>query len=223
MTLRLRQDSDSSDEDIGDTQDTQAAGRTQKGKGKSTTKEGQYVSEEKADKRGKKPALLFSAEKEQKLVDFLHDNEILYNKHLKDYKDRLNREAVWDQFCEENNLDKDACQRWFQSQRTLFSKVTHMKSVLGKPQLTERQKWTRDNFDILRDHIMRHLKGKSEFRAPEGSASQASAAERAQHPDGRLCTWNRSRILLVQNPLVTQQICRTLIHISLLLDRVASV
>ena len=53
--------------------------------------------------------ILFSAVKEQKLVDFLCDNEIRYNKRLKDYKDRSKREAVWDQFC--NNLDKDACQR----------------------------------------------------------------------------------------------------------------
>ena len=29
--------------------------------------------------------------------------------------------------------------------------------------------------------------------------------QRAQHPEGRLCTWNRSRILLVQNPQMTQQ------------------
>ena len=106
-------------------------------------------------------------------MDVLHDNEILY-KCLMDYKDRSKRKAVWDQFCE-NNLDKDACQRWFQSQRTLFSKVTHMKSVHGEPQLTERQKWTRDNFDSLRDHIMRYRKGKSEVRAARGSASQASA------------------------------------------------
>ena len=38
-------------------------------------------------------------------MEFLRDNEILYNKRLKDYKDRSKREAVWDQFCEENNLD----------------------------------------------------------------------------------------------------------------------
>ena len=43
-------------------------------------------------------------------MDFLHDNEILYNKRLKDYKDRSKREAVWDKFCEVNNLEKDACQ-----------------------------------------------------------------------------------------------------------------
>ena len=85
----------------------------------------------KTDERGKKTAVMFSDENEQKLVDFLRDNEILYNKHLKSYKDRSKREAVWDKFCEEHNLDKDACQKWFQSQRTLFRKVTHMKSVLG--------------------------------------------------------------------------------------------
>ena len=83
---------------------------------------------------------------------------------------------MWDKFCEENNLDKDACQRWFQSQRTLFGKVNHMKTGQGEPLLTERQKWTRDNFDFLRYHIVRHLTAKSEFRAPKGSASQASAA-----------------------------------------------
>ena len=70
-------------------------------------------------------------------MDFLHDNEMLYKKCLMDYKDRSKREAVWDQFCDENNLDKDACQRWFQSQHTLFGKVTYMKSVQGEPQLTK--------------------------------------------------------------------------------------
>ena len=110
------------------------------------------------------------------MVDFLCNDEIFYNKRLMDYKDRLKREALWDKFCEENNMDKDACQKWFQSQRTLFGKVIHMKSGQGEPQLTERQKWTRDNFDFLRDHIVRHLKAKSEFRVPKGSISQATAA-----------------------------------------------
>ena len=165
MTLSWRQhESDTSDED---TQDTQAAGGTQKGKG---TVKG------KADKRSKKPPVLFTAEQEQKLVDVLLDNEILYNKNLMDYKDRSKREAMWAKFCEEKNLDKDACQKWFQNQCTSFRKVTHMKSGQGEPQLTERQKWTRDNFHLLRDHIVHHLTAKSEFRAPKGSTSQTSAA-----------------------------------------------
>ena len=165
--LETQHESDTSDED---TQDTQAAAATtQKGKG---------TGKGKADKRSKKPPVLFSAEQEQKLVDFLCDilHDILYNKHLMDYKDRSKREAVWAKFCGEKNLDKDACQKWFQSQCTLFGKVTHMKSSQGEPVLTERQKWTRDNFDIPRDHIVCHLTAKSEFRAPKGSASQPSAA-----------------------------------------------
>ena len=77
-------------------------------------------------------AVLFSAEEEQKLVDFLCENEILHNKRLIDYKDRSKREGVWDKFCE-NNMDQDACQKSFQSQNTLFRKLTHMKLGQGKP------------------------------------------------------------------------------------------
>ena len=197
IALETQQDSDLSDEDIADTQDTQAAGgRGVKGKSKSRTREGQHVLEEKAEKRSKKPTVLFTAE-EQKLVDILCDNEIL--KCLMDYKDRSKREAVWDKFCKVNYMDKDACQRWFQRQHSFFGKVTHMKSGQGEPQLTERQKLTRDNFDFLRD------------------------LQWAHHPDGRLCRWNRSRTLLAQIALMTQQTCPTWIHIPLLLDRVASV
>ena len=70
--LETQHESDTSDEDM---QDTQAAEAKQKGKG-----------------------TVLSAEQEQKLVNFLHDTEILYNKRLLDYKDRSKREA---KFCEE--------------------------------------------------------------------------------------------------------------------------
>ena len=55
--------------------------------------EGKGTGKGKADKRSKKPPVLFSAEQEQKLVGFLRDNEILYNKRLMDYTDRSQREA----------------------------------------------------------------------------------------------------------------------------------
>ena len=114
----------------------------------------------KAEKMSKKLPVLFTAEQEQKIVDFLCDNEILYNKCLMDYKDSSKREAVWDKFCNENNLNKDVCQMWFQREGTLFGKVTHMKFSHGEPVLTERQKWTKNNFDFFSDHIMRHLTAK---------------------------------------------------------------
>ena len=89
---------------------------------------------------------------------------------------------MWAKFCKENNLDKDAWQKWFQSQRRLFRKVTYIKSDQGEPVLTERQKWTRDNFDFLRDHIMCHHTGllRGLLLKP--------VQQRSHHPDGRLCT-----------------------------------
>ena len=82
IVLETQQDSETKDED---TQDTHAAGGTKNGKGKGKGK---------ADKRRKKPPVLFSADEEQKLMDLLCDNEILYNYRLMDYKDRSKREVV---------------------------------------------------------------------------------------------------------------------------------
>ena len=136
--FETQQDSDSSAEDIVDTQDTQAEGKGQvKDQGRATC-----IRREDCEKQQE----TCCSEEEQKLMDFLRDNEILYNKHLMGYKDSSKREAVLDKFCEEKYMDKDACQRWFQCKRTLMGKVTHMKLGLGEPQLTEKQKWTRDNF-----------------------------------------------------------------------------
>ena len=109
-------------------------------------------------------------------MDFVRDNEILYNKCLMDYKDRSKREAVWEKFCEGTIWIKMPAKSGSRASAHIFGKVTHMKSGQGEPVLTERQKWTRDNFDFLRDHNVHHLTAKSEFRAPKGSASQASAA-----------------------------------------------
>ena len=202
--LETQHKSDTSDED---TQDTQAAAATtQKGK---------------ADKRSKKPPVLFSAEQEKKLVDFLCDSEILYNKSLMDYKDRSKREAVCAKFCEENNLDKDACQKWFQGQRTLFGKITHMKSSQGEPLLTESQKWTRDNFTSSGTTSCAILQQKVNSGLPRGLLLKP-VQQQARHPDGRLCTWNHSRILVTPQ-LVTPQTSCTWVHIRLLPDRMLSV
>ena len=138
-------------------------------------------------------------------MDFLCDNEILQNKHLMDYKDRS--KAVWDKFCE-NNLNKDACQKWFQSQCTLFGKVTHMTSGQGEPQLTEKRKWTRDNLTSSGSTSCTILQPKVNSGLPRGLLLKP-VEQRADHPDGRLCAWNRSRILLIQSQLVTPQTSRT--------------
>ena len=121
IVLETQQDLDSSDED---TQNTQAAGGTQKGKGKGkgrgkSSREGQQVLEEKADKKSKKPTVLFSAKVEQKLVDFLRDNEILYNKRLMDYKDR---------FYNNVNAARTCCPQYMQKNTLILTGIFTVKS-----------------------------------------------------------------------------------------------
>ena len=107
-----------------------------------------------------------------------------------DYKDRSKIEAVLDKFCEENSLDKDA-----RARATLFGKITLMQSGQGKPLLTERKKWTRDNFDFLRTTLCAILQQKVNSGLPRGLLLKP-VQQQAHHPDGKLCTRNRSRILL---------------------------
>ena len=135
-----------------DTQDTQAAGETQKGKGKSTTREGQFGSEDKAEKRGKKlAAVVFSDENEQKIVDFLRDNENLYNKHLKAY--RFVRRTIGKR-CLPKVVPEPAHTLWKGHSHEVGPGVTTADRVAKMDQR----------------HIVRH-KGKSDPKASKGSAS----------------------------------------------------
>ena len=63
----------------------------------------------------------------------------------------------------ENNMEKAACKRWFQSQMTLYGKNTHMTSGQGAPYLTDRQNWLKKNFGCLHTHIHHHYLSKSSF------------------------------------------------------------
>ena len=65
-------------------------------------------------------------------MDFLRDNEILYNKRLMDYKDRSNREAVGISFVRRTTWTKMSAKDCFRASAhslerslTLFGKVTH--------------------------------------------------------------------------------------------------
>ena len=52
----------------------------------------------------------FRPNQEQLIVDFIRDNDILYNKQSYQYKDHVKKEALWDKFWKKNNLDKESCQ-----------------------------------------------------------------------------------------------------------------
>ena len=90
----------------------------------------------------KRTVAVFKEEDELKPVEFLKDNELLYNKRLMDYKGPNKREAIWDKFCAENKIEKAACK----SQRTMYGKVTSTKSGEGVSYLTDWQTWIKKAF-----------------------------------------------------------------------------
>ena len=60
-----------------------------------------------------------------RIIKFLKDNDLIYNKQLMNYKDQNKREALWNKFCTENDIDKAVCKRCFQGQRTIYKSNTN--------------------------------------------------------------------------------------------------
>ena len=94
---------------------------------------------------------------EMKMMDYLKENELIHSKRLMDYKDLNKHKVLWDKFCTENDMEKIACKRWFQSQMTIYRKLTHMESGQGALHLIDRQKWLKTNFGVLNTHIVIHF------------------------------------------------------------------
>ena len=95
-----------------------------------------------ATQESKRTTVVFEEDK-MKLIEFLRDNELLYNKGLMDCKDQNKREALWDKFWAE--MDKASYTSWFLNQRTMNGKITQMKSDKGAPHFTDKQNWLRRN------------------------------------------------------------------------------
>ena len=126
---------------------------------------------QKAQEERKRTIAVFK-EDDMKLIEFLRDSELLYNKRLMDNKDPNKRETLWDKFCIEN-MDKVACKKWIQSLRTMYGKITHMKLGQCVPHYTNRQKWLKKNFGFLNTDIVHHHFSKSAFKpAREATVSR---------------------------------------------------
>ena len=128
-------------------------------------------------KRNRRSAVSFRPNQEQLIVDFIRDNDILYNKLSYEYKDCVKKEALWDEFCKKNNLDKESCQTWYMTQRTQYSKLFAKKSGQGAQERLAKNKWIVDNFVFLKDHIVRQpATAKSKFKKPAVTATTTATA-----------------------------------------------
>ena len=69
----------------------------------------------------------------------------------------MNRDELWDKFCDTSGLEKKDCKKWFQSQKTIYGKLANMKFGQESLHLTDRQQWVINNFLFLQTHRVRHL------------------------------------------------------------------
>lgn len=62
-------------------------------------------SDNRVTKKPRSKGLLLAESEEDGVVDFVRENEILYNRRLKDYKDTGKKKALWEQKAGEMGVD----------------------------------------------------------------------------------------------------------------------
>ena len=129
------------------------------------------------------------------VVEYLKENPILYNRKLKEYKDKTKRDACWGIMAERLGISTEDIKKWFQSMRTVYGKVTITKSGQAQAELTDRQKWVKSSFLFLGSFIARIGKtsglkwGNSQTTAGEYSdVSRATSPEVEDTPQVRPST-----------------------------------
>ena len=59
-------------------------------------------------------------------MDFVEDYEERYNKTNEHFKDKAKKECRWQRFAGSSNLSVKVSKTWFESQRTLYLKLTKL-------------------------------------------------------------------------------------------------
>lgn len=97
-----------------------------------------------------------SRRKEQYLVDWLQAHPMIYDKSLKDYKNKEKKLRAWRTVADDLGKTPEELQRWFTTKRTQYGKLKRgKKSGSGRVQLTENEKFILRNFQFLDPFILR--------------------------------------------------------------------
>ena len=100
-------------------------------------------------------ALILSDEVEDALVEWIQQNETLYDKTKKGYRKTDDKKRLWQAKAEELNITYKALMVWYKSQRTRYAKLLIKKSGQGAKMLTDREKWILDKWSFLKMFITR--------------------------------------------------------------------
>jgi hypothetical protein len=109
-------------------------------------------------KPGKSKGIVLTVEQKEDMVEWLQDNDMLYNKKKTDCKDVTKKALLWKQKAVVWEMKHDMLTTWFQSMRTRFGKLTKdgEKSGSGTTEPTERDLWILNSFQFMKCHIHRH-------------------------------------------------------------------
>ena len=92
---------------------------------------------------------------EEEMVNWVKDNPVLYNKGAEYYKRGVDKKQLWADKAKEVGIPLADLQKWYETNRTRYGKISKRKSGDGARQLTPRQQWVLKSFDFLKDHINR--------------------------------------------------------------------
>ena len=106
-------------------------------------------------KKCRKANLNLTDDNEEDIVDWIKNNELLYNKGLKSYKDTQKKSRLWGLKAKEFGLEAKDLQTWYESMRTRFGRLSVRKSGDGAREITERDQWILTSFNFLSRHIVR--------------------------------------------------------------------
>ena len=74
---------------------------------------------------------------EEAIVDFINDQEELYDKTNEHFKDKARKECLWERFASSCKLSVKVCTTWFESQRSHYRKLNQSKSGEAPKEMME--------------------------------------------------------------------------------------
>ena len=113
-----------------------------------------------ADKRARVSAV-FSDSQEIVNVEFVKDYSELYDKENGRFHGRHRKEALRSKLAEELNLSAIDIERWFESQRTRYGKLSKQQCGHSPREFTQRQSWVYEQMSFLKSLIRRKSANRS--------------------------------------------------------------
>ena len=99
--------------------------------------------------RAKKKDFNLNPEDEDKMLDFIRDNPVLWNLKMTDYRRKDKKAKLWVDQAELMGKSVENLKGWFRSLRDTHTRLHKTKSGSGVPQFTEREEWIIKKFAFL--------------------------------------------------------------------------